>query len=113
MKIALAALHPSRHGPLAAFLHRRLGASLAQVQRQLALGRSGVFYACALYGNDHVQRDAEITDILAAAGDHGVALHAWEADADVPLPARGIDGWVPLEMAHLLNLLEAARGRYA
>ena len=104
MKIALASLLPANDLHLATFLHRRLALSLAHVRGQLALGASGTFYTCELYGNDHVQRDSEIRDIVRVFADRNAPLQAWEVDAG--------QSPEPLEEAHLLNALDAAAGSY-
>ena len=104
MKIALASLLPTTDLHLAAFLHRRLALSLAHVRGQLALGASGTFYTCELYGNDHVQRDSEIRDIVRVFAERNAPLQAWEVDAG--------QSPEPLEEAHLLNALDAAAGSY-
>lgn len=93
MKIALASLLPTTDLHLAALLHRRL-----------ALGASGTFYTCELYGNDHVQRDSEIRDIVRVFAERNAPLQVWEMDAG--------QSPEPLEEAHLLNALDAAAGSY-
>lgn len=104
MKIALASLLPTTDLHLAAFLHRRLALPMAHVRGQLAQGSSGRFYTCELYGNDHVQRDSEIRDIVRVFAERNAPLQVWEMDAG-PSPE-------PLEEAHLLNALDAAAGSY-
>jgi len=104
MKIALASLLPTTDLPLVAFLHRRLALPLAHVRGQLALGSSGTFYTCELYGNDHVQRDSEIRDIVRVFAERNAPLQVWEMDAG--------QSPEPLEEAHLLNALDAAAGGY-
>lgn len=115
MKIAIASLLPTNDLHLASFLHRRLKVPLGQVRAQLARGSTAAFYACSLYGNDHVQCDAEIRDILSAFSERGIHIQAWEMEGQELPGVLEFDprSWEPLEEQHLLNALDSADGRYA
>lgn len=64
MNIAIASLLPTNDLRFATLLHRRLKVPLGEVRAQLVRGNTAAFYVCSLYGNDHVQHDAEIRKIL-------------------------------------------------
>lgn len=115
MKIAIASLLPTNDLHVASFLHRRLKVPLGQVRAQLARGSTAAFYACSLYGNDHVQCDAEIREILGAFSERGMRIQAWEMEGQGRPDLLEFDPcrWEPLEQQHLLNALDSAEGRYA
>lgn len=85
---------------------------LGQVRAQLARGSTAAFYACLLYGNDHVQRDGEIRGILSVFGERGVPVQVWEMDGEEPPNVLEFDPDTcePLEEEHLLNALGSAKG---
>ncbi|WP_043301649.1 hypothetical protein [Pseudomonas sp. M47T1] len=63
-KISIAAANSTSDIEAAKFLHRRLKMSLIGSQKKLAMGDKGLFYTCELFGNDHVEREKEIRDIV-------------------------------------------------
>lgn len=63
-KISIAAASPTSDVEATTFLHQRFKMSLIGSQKKLAMGDKGFFYAGGLYGNDHVQREKEIRDII-------------------------------------------------
>ena len=113
-KISIAATSPTTDAEAAKFLHQRLKMSLIGSQRKLAMGDKDFFYAGGLYGNDHVQREKEIRDIISFFQLKKINLLILEIDDD--------QDWGSLNMANLdqyaipaqelLNALDSSAGRY-
>ena len=113
-KISIAAASPTTDVEAAKFLHQRFKMSLIGSQRKLAMGDKGFFYAGGLYGNDHVQREKEIRDIISFFQLKKINLLILEIDDD--------QDWGSLNMANLdqytipaqelLNALDSSAGRY-
>ncbi|WP_411835985.1 hypothetical protein ACLBNB_02295 [Pseudomonas chlororaphis subsp. aurantiaca] len=63
-KISIASAIPTSDLEIANFLHHRFKMSLMGSQKKLSMGEKGFFYTCDLYGNDHVEREKDIRDIV-------------------------------------------------
>ncbi len=63
-KISIAPATPTDDLEIVKFLHQRFKMSLAGSQKKLRMGEKGFFFTCELYGNDHVQREKDIRDII-------------------------------------------------
>ncbi|WP_327438122.1 hypothetical protein [Pseudomonas donghuensis] len=110
-RISIACASPTSDLEIAVFLHQRLKMSISGARKLLALGAQGFFYSADLYGNDHLQRDSDIRDILAFFQQKQLALLLVETDEGQALPVADLEQYsIPEE--HLLNALDACRGRY-
>jgi len=113
-KISIAAASPTSDVEATKFLHQRFKMSLIGSQKKLAMGDKGFFYAGGLYGNDHVQREKEIRDIISFFQLKKIDLLILEIDDD--------QDWMNLDMANLgqyaipaqklLNALNSSAGLY-
>ncbi|MCD5989319.1 hypothetical protein KDX30_15575 [Pseudomonas sp. CDFA 553] len=113
-KICIAVASPTTDIEAAKFLHQRFKMSLIGSQRRLSMGEKGVFYTCGLYGNDHIQREKEIRDILNFFHKKSIDLLLLEIDDD--------QDWGDLDMNNLseysipsdalLNVLDSTAGLY-
>ncbi|AWM91928.1 hypothetical protein DJ564_14420 [Pseudomonas sp. 31-12] len=113
-KISIAAASPTSDVEAAKFLHQRFKMSLIGSQKKLAMGDKGFFYAGGLYGNDQVQREKEIRDIISFFQLKKIDLLILEIDDD--------QDWGDLDMANLgqyaipaqelLNALDSSAGLY-
>ncbi|PKH12432.1 hypothetical protein BI292_23170 [Pseudomonas sp. 43NM1] len=113
-KISIAAASPTTDVEAAKFLHQRLKMSLIGSQKKLAMGDKSFFYAGGLYGNDHVQREKEIRDIISFFQLKKINLLILEIDDD--------QDWGDLDLANLgqyaipaqelLNALDSSAGLY-
>ncbi|MEN5201071.1 hypothetical protein ABE525_17740 [Pseudomonas wadenswilerensis] len=113
-RISIACASPSSDLEIAKFLHQRLKMSISGARQLLASGAQGCFFSAELYGNDHVQRDQDIRDILAFFRQQQLPLLLVESDkgqAPEALPAEDLEQYSIAE-EHLLNALDAAQGRY-
>ena len=112
-KISVAAAGATNDIEVAKFLHQCFKMSLIGSQKKLAMGEKGFFYTCDLYGNDHVQREKEVRDIISFK-QKNIGLLVLEIDDD--------QSWGDLDMTdlnhyaisseELLNVLDSSSGLY-
>ncbi|QIA03560.1 hypothetical protein [Pseudomonas fluorescens] len=113
-KISIAAATPTNDIEVAKFLHQRFKMSLIGSQKKLAMGEKGFFYTCELYGNDHVQREKEVRDIISFFKEKNISLLVLAIDDD--------QSWGDLDINDLnqyaissedrLNVLDSSSGLY-
>lgn len=113
-KISVAVAGATNDIEVAKFLHQRFKMSLIGSQKKLAMGEKGFFYTCELYGNDHVQREKEVRDIISFFKQKNIGLLVLEIDDD--------QSWGDLDMTdlnqysisseELLNVLDSSSGLY-
>ncbi|KJK15049.1 hypothetical protein [Pseudomonas sp. 2(2015)] len=113
-RISIACALPSKDLEIAVFLYQRLKMSISGARQLLASGAQGFFYSADLYGNDHVQCDQDIRDILAFFGQKQLSLLLVETDEGQAPQALDADDLEHCSIAEepLLNALDACRGLY-
>ncbi|CAI8850982.1 hypothetical protein HUT27_01190 [Pseudomonas chlororaphis] len=113
-KISIASAVPTNDLDIAKFLHQRFKMSLMGSQKKLSMGEKGFFYTCDLYGNDHVEREKDIRDIVSFFRNKKSPLLFLEIDDD--------QDWGDLDPENLsefsisedemINTLDSSKGLY-
>ncbi|EPM43196.1 hypothetical protein [Pseudomonas syringae] len=113
-KISITSASPTDNIEIAKFLHQRFKMSLIGSQKKLAMGDKGFFYTCDLYGNDHVQREKDLREIIDFFNTKSCPLFLLEIEDD--------QEWGDLDAANLsqhsiseeelLNALNSSMGLY-
>ncbi|MBX8539085.1 hypothetical protein K5D51_05415 [Pseudomonas cichorii] len=113
-KISIAAASPVTDVEAAKFLHQRLKMSLLGSQKKLAMGNAGFFYTCELYGNDHVQREKEIRDIVSFFQQKNIELLLLEIESDQDWSDIDVQNLSKYSVSvdELLNALDSSTGLY-
>lgn len=113
-KISIAVANSIKSTAAVKFLHKDLGWALTSASKMLFMGRTGVFYTCQLYMNDHQYHDKKIRSIISFFNSEKINLRIIEIDDS--------EDWGNIDMQHsdnlvlteeeLINALDAAKGRY-
>jgi hypothetical protein len=113
-KISIASAPPSDDLEAAKFLHQRFKMSLMGSQKKLAMGDRGFFYTCDLYGNDHVQREKDIRDIITFFTQKKLPLLLLEIEDEQEWGDLDTDNLSQYSISEeeLLNALDSSKGLY-
>ena len=113
-KISIASISPTSDLEIAKFLHQRFKMSLMGYQKKLAMGGKGFFYTCDFYGNDHVQREKDIRDIITFFSQKNLPLLLLEIEDDQELGDLDTDNLHQYSISEeeLLNALDSSKGLY-
>ncbi|KJZ63918.1 hypothetical protein [Pseudomonas fluorescens] len=113
-KISIASAPPSDDLKAAKFLHQRFKMSLVGSQKKLAMGDRGFFYTCNLYGNDHVQREKDIRDIITFFSQKKLPLLLLKIEDEQEWGDLDTDNLSQYSISEeeLLNALDSSKGLY-
>ncbi|MFJ2710773.1 hypothetical protein ACIOZM_07750 [Pseudomonas sp. NPDC087346] len=113
-KIIITVASPTTDVEAAKFLHQRFKMSLIGSQNKLAMGDKGIFYTCKLFGNDHVQREKEIRELLDFFKQKAIDLLLLQIDDDqdeANLDMNNLSQYL-VPSNELLNVLDSSAGLY-
>ena len=113
-KISIAATVPIRDLDAAKFLHQRFKMSLMGSPKKRAMGDKGFFFTCNLYGNDHVQRDKDLRDIISFFSQKNLPLLLLKIDDDQDWGDLDIENFDrhTISEQELINALNSSQGLY-
>ncbi|MGE7955808.1 hypothetical protein ACQKQA_04260 [Pseudomonas sp. NPDC089530] len=113
-KISIASAVPTNDLEIAKFLHQRFKMSLTGSQKKLSMGDRGFFYTCDLYGNDHVERETDIRDIISFFSGKKNPLLFLEIDDDQDWGDLDPDNLSEFSISEeeMINTLNSSKGLY-
>lgn len=88
-KICLSIANSSDSIDFLKLIHKVVGSAVGLIGKQLAEGRSGVFYIAELFLNDHVIRDAEIIELISGLDNFNIETFIMEIASDENLASIG------------------------